>query len=347
MTDQRETNMTARARRVLAATMALLAVALPTACGDDDDGGSGSDDNVRIALLVGSVDNAYQASSLRAAEAEAKRLGAEITPYDAAFDVNKQVAQLEDVVGLGTSRFDGVALIPVDNRALVNATEQAIEAGLAVGVANGPVGDRFDTKDPQVEGVVTYVGVVWEQYGKRLANLVKQACEGVDPCNVALTTGLENWAPETAFKKVFKEQVASDPNIKVVAEPGPTGWSRDGGLKIIGDLIQSRDDLHVIVAADQALIGAEQALEDAGQLGKVKLIGLGGTDQSVEAIKSGDWFATIGQAPADEGRLVVRGIVEYVRNEKKAGGIDSQSLIVNDAEVTEEHVDEFKPQFQG
>lgn len=341
--------MTAHTWTRAAGLLAVLALGLVAGCGDDEEGGGGAatEDEVRIALLVGSVDNAYQASSLRAAEAEAEALGAEITAYDAGFDVNKQVAQLEDVVGLGPARFDGVALIPVDNRALVNATEQAIEAGLAVGVANGPVGDRFDTKDPQVEGVVTYVGVVWEEYGRRLADLVLQACEGVDPCDVALTTGLENWAPEAAFKRVFKAAVASQPNIEVVAEPGPTNWSRDGGLKIIGDLVQSRDDLDVIVAADQALIGAEQALADAGQLGKVKLIGLGGTEQSVEAIRSGDWFATIGQAPADEGRLVVRALVDYVRSEKATESVDSQSLIVNDAQVTKEHVEEFEPQFQG
>lgn len=303
---------------------------------------------VRVAVLMGATTNAYQAAALAAATDEATALGnVELTTYDAAFDPAKQVSQIEDVTSLGTSRFDAILLFPVDNNLPVDAVKAALAAGLEVGVADGVLGPLLTTKDIQIDGVSVQVGPVWSSYGERLARLTAEACEGIDPCNVIFTKGLTNWAPEVQYRESFGTEIAKSPNVHVVAEPGDTGYSREGGLKVIGDAIQANPSADVIIAADQALLGAETALDDAGLLGKVKLVGVGGTKQGVDRINAGIWFGTVGQAPADEGKLGLEGVVTAVRGGADVGGVDSQASIVNDAVITKEFAAQFTPQFEG
>ena len=48
---------------------------------------------------------------------------------------------------------------------------------------------------------------------------------------------------------------------------------------------------------DQAIVGVELAVKQHGDLGKIKLIGGGGTYQAVAGIKSGDWYGTVNYCP--------------------------------------------------
>ena len=48
--------------------------------------------------------------------------------------------------------------------------------------------------------------------------------------------------------------------------------------------------------------GAQQAVRGAGKLGKIKLIGNGGSCQAVAAVKKGTWFATYVGAEKSNGK---------------------------------------------
>lgn len=308
---------------------------------------SASGKRVKIAMLVGATTNAYQSASIDEAKKAAKRLNADITVFDANFDPAKQIAQMEDVIALGTGRFNAIALFPIDNIAPITVVKKAVAAGFKVGVSDAVLGPRLDTNKVQVKGVVVQASPVWSEQGKKLGKLIVAACRGIDPCKVGWVGGLKIWPPEGEMLKRIEATIKPNRNIDMSTRVGDTYYTREGGLKVIGTLIQSKPDLNVIVAADQALLGAEPALKDAGLFGKVKLVGLGGTLQSKQRIASGTWFGTVAQAPRAEGRIVVEGLVAAIRAGKVRGGVDTASLLVGKGVITKANVRKFKPEFSG
>ena len=45
------------------------------------------------------------------------------------------------------------------------------------------------------------------------------------------------------------------------------------------------------------IVGAEQAVEDAGLTGQIALVGNGGSEIAVEAVRDGRWFGTAATYP--------------------------------------------------
>lgn len=338
---------TGRPRRLLAAALIAGLVALLAAVAAFGDAQAAKPKQLKIAVLVGSATNAYQAASIKAAKAAAARLNVSLTIYDGAFDGAKQISQMEDVISLGTGRFDGIAFFPLDNVATVAVVKKAIAAGFTVGISDAVLGPRLDTKEPQVKGLAVQASPVWSLQGQKLGSLIVEACKGKNPCKVGWAGGLKIWPPEGMVLKNVKAVIAKSKNVRIAVNVGDTFYTREGGLKIIGTMIQSHPDLDVIVAADQALLGAETALKDAGMFGKVKLVGLGGSIQSKPRIADGRWFGTAAQAPATEGRLVIEGIVKQIRTGKGLGGVDTTTALPANGRITKANVAKFNPQFSG
>lgn len=332
-------------RRVAAALIAGLVVLLAGAAALGS--AQAAEKKLKIAVLVGSATNAYQAASIKAAKATAARLNVSLTIYDGAFDGAKQISQMEDVISLGTGRFDGIAFFPLDNVATIAVVKKALAAGFTVGISDAVLGPRLDTKEPQVKGIAVQASPVWSLQGQKLGSLIVEACKGKNPCKVGWAGGLKIWPPEGMVYKNVQAVLAKNPSVKIGVNVGDTFYTREGGLKIIGTMIQSHSDLDVIVAADQALLGAETALKDAGMFGKVKLVGLGGSIQSKPRIADGRWFGTAAQAPATEGRLVIEGIVKQIRTGKGLGGIDTTTALPANGRITKANVAKFNPQFSG
>jgi ABC-type sugar transport system substrate-binding protein len=333
-------------RRAAAVSIAALAVALACAAvlGNAQ---AAKPKQLKIAVLAGSTTNAYQAASIVAAKKAAARLNVSLTIYDGAFDGAKQISQMEDVIGLGTGRFDGIAFFPLDNVATIAVVKKALAAGFTVGIADAVLGPRLDTQKLQVAGLAVQASPVWNEQGQKLGSMVVEACKGKASCKVGWAGGLKVWPPEGMVYKNVQAVLAKNPSVKIVVNVGDTFYTREGGLKIIGTMIQSHPDLDVIVAADQALLGAETALKDAGMLGKVKLVGLGGSIQSKPRIADGRWFGTAAQGPADEGRLAIEGIVQKIRTGKGMGGINTTDGFPDQGRITKANVAKFNPQFSG
>ena len=57
-------------------------------------------------------------------------------------------------------------------------------------------------------------------------------------------------------------------------------------------MLQAHSDVNVMIGSSQAIEGAQQALKSVGKLGKVKLIGNGGSCQAIAGVRNGTWFAT-------------------------------------------------------
>ena len=94
-------------------------------------------------------------------------------------------------------------------------------------------------------------------------------------------------------------------NVEVVASP-EGGYTQATGLAAAQDVLQANPDVDVIIGSSQAILGAEQAVEDAGLTGRVALIGNGAPRQAVAAVREGRWFAIWADAESARARRRLR-----------------------------------------
>ncbi len=304
-------------------------------------GGSSAATPVRVAYLSFAVANTYDAPMQAAAQKVADTQGATMTVFDAANDPQKQFTQLQDAVSSGN--FDAIIVQAINGTALVPEIQKAISDGLKVVVMDQTVGPDLTTDQPQVDGLSANVIFVPADIGTKLGNLTKEACAGVDPCEIGYIYAIKVSALDTALRKAFDSAIAGS-TAKVVAE-GENFFTVDGGLKAAQDMLTKNPGIDVFVSADQGVIGASQAAEKAGA--KPKYVGYGGSDLGLAAVKSGAWFGDVMQAPVDTGTKAMEAAVAAVRSGTVTGAVNVLAGLPNAGVVNASNVDQFTAQWKG
>ena len=134
---------------------------------------------------------------------------------------------------------------------------------------------------------------------------------------------------------------------QVVAEGEGQYLGPDGGIKATQDILQITDSFDVMVGADQSIQGAAIVLADEGMAGKVKLIGLGGSEPAIEGVADGSWFGGVYGAPADEGRIAMEAMVQALADGTHVGGVDPLTEVPDDGLITASNVEKFTAQWKG
>jgi ribose transport system substrate-binding protein len=104
------------------------------------------------------------------------------------------------------------------------------------------------------------------------------------------------------------------------------GYTQADGLKAGQNVLQAHPDVNVIVGSSQAIEGVQQAVDDAGQAGKVALIGNGGSKQAVAAVKNGDWFAAYVIPEKQAGAKAAELAIAKARGEDVPDRFDTRQL---------------------
>lgn len=300
---------------------------------------------LNIAYLPGPASVPYFATQAEAIKEAAASQDATVTVFDAGLDANKQVSQLQDIVASG--KYDGAVIVPLSGAAIVPAVNAALESGMAIGAANVPIGTDPSSTESQVAGVAVYAGRPFTTTGQRLGTLTKQACADTNPCRVAFQFGLKASVYDQALHDGFMDEIKGETNVSVVAE-AENQYSSAGGLTAMQNLIQAHPDLHVVVAVDQAAVGVELALSRAN-ISNVKIIGFGGSQKAVDAVRTGRWFGDVVQVPKTEGTAALDGVIASLREKVTTGYVDpvAQSDGPADSIITEANASQFTAQYDG
>jgi ribose transport system substrate-binding protein len=120
--------------------------------------------------------------------------------------------------------------------------------------------------------------------------------------------------------KGFKDELAEqkkDKGVKVeIVAILPGGGVKDKSFKAAEDLVQAHPNLKGIFACnDPSALGAVAALEKAGKLGAIKIVGFDGMPEGKQAIKAGQIYADPVQFPDRIGRTAVQSIRKYFEGE--------------------------------
>jgi len=329
--------MNTRTRNGLALAMAG-AMALTAAAG-----AMAQDEEIEVAYMSASSANTWLGASKEAIDEIAAANGITVTEFDAQFDAALQTTQLQDAIA--ANRYDGMIVVALGGSAVFPDLEAAAEAGIKIVGMNQVIGDDFTTADPQTPALSASVMEPPLVRGERVGQLVLQACEGLDPCDVVYFYGIKGIPLDIAVKQGF-DAVTEGSTVNVVAEGEGQYLGPDAGLAQMQDILVGTTDFDVVVGADQSMQGAELALQDAGLLDQVKIVGFGGTAYAVDAVKDGRWFGDMFGVPATEGCLAMEALIEAL-NGNDLGGIDPALSVPDGGLMTGENVDQFTAEWDA
>jgi ribose transport system substrate-binding protein len=302
---------------------------------------------VNLAFFMASAANSYAQAQLEGVEEVAEGMNATVDTFDGQFDSQQQYSQLQDAIASG--RFDGFIVSPNDGNALAPVIEEAIAEGIIVGCILAPCGPSFETLKPQIEGQLIYAGIPFKQNGADIAEIVVQACQGKEPCEVAYIPGLPELPLESARLEGFQGVVNQHDNIELTVTSAGE-YLAETALPVAQDVLQANPNVDVIASSgDQMIVGAEQAVEDAGLADQVALVGNGGSEIAVEAVREGRWFGTAAAYPRSEGEVATEYVIRAIRGEDlEPIGLGSQDLSEGFGPlVTQENANEFESEWQG
>ena len=279
----------------------------------------------QIGFLI-TLDHPYWQNMRLGAEDEGRKLGVEVTVLNAREDPVLQIEQIKQMIA---RRADIVCLAPMKKEPLVRGVQMLNDANIPVIIVNREIGGGCE--------YVCFVGTDTYSGAATSARILAEAMGGkgqVAEFHQHLGTG-----PEIARSKALRDVLKDYPDIKIVARI-PHKGERDVVKTEMQTLLQKFPNLTGVYAhGDNFAIAAGQVCHKAGRP-DVKVVGMGGSEEAIEAIKQGLFTGTSFQQPEQEGRRAVQLAVKYLTGEKL-----EESYPIECPPVTKENAHLFKGQF--
>ena len=257
---------------------------------------------VGVSLLT--MTNPFFRDLGEAMKEEGTKHGMEVALAAGEFDVAKQRHQVADFI---VRRVNAIVLAPCDSRAIGTAIAEANRAGIPVftvdiaALGSGGKVESHIATDNLGGGRLAAQALIEALGGSgKVAILEHPEVESV----ILRTKGFE--------EELARQKQEKGVSIEIVAKL-PGGGVKDKSFKSAEDLLQAHPDLKGIFAInDPSAVGAVAALEKAGKLGQIKIVGFDGMPEGKQAIKEGKIYADPVQFPDRIGRQAIQSIVKYL-----------------------------------
>ncbi len=239
-----------------------------------------------VAFTVGDLSNPFFVLMGQATEAEAKKIGGKdvnVTVVSSAYDLNQQANQIENFTASNT---DIIIVNAADKSGIKPAIEKAKQAGrIVIAVDTGAEGG--------VDATITTNNV---QAGEVSCKYIADRLKGKG--NVVIVNGPP---VDSVIQRVSGcENVLSKyPDIKILSKNQNAEGSRDGGLRVMTDLLTTFPKIDAVFAInDPSGVGAELAANQA-QRKDFFIVGVDGAPEAITAIAAKDsiYAATATQNP--------------------------------------------------
>lgn len=342
-------------RALMLLLAAVLALGVLAGCGgdDDDDDAAPAEETTaaeepaeepeqevrQIAFFGFAAANSFAQATWAGVQDVAEREGVEARFFDPNFDAQTQVSQIQDAIASGD--FQAFIVQSNDGNAVVPAVQEAIAEGITVVGEFTPIGTRYDTIEPQVEGLI-FVGEPPTENGETLADMAVEACGDRDPCRVVYLEGFRALPLDNARTEAFTNRLAEADNTELIARV-EGGYTRESGLAAAQDVLQAHQQIDVMVGSSQAIQGAEQAIGDVGREG-IQLIGNGGSEQAVTAVQEERWFGCYIIAERDAGARAAELAIQAARGEEVPASFDTREL--QDPRGTRDNLGDYEGQYR-
>jgi ABC-type sugar transport system substrate-binding protein len=228
-------------------------------------------------------------------EKEAKKRGYKFTVVHAQAKIEKQLADVEDLVA---QKPDVLILGPIDVKGSAACLGVAKEAKVPVIVVNRDIAGTAG-KD-----YVTRLHSDFEWVGAKQAETIASAFPADKPIKVVELHGTPGGGNTIGLSKGFRDEMKKHPNMEIVASQ-LGDYTRATALKSMENIVQSMKGKFnaVFGHSDEEGIAAIQALKAAGvktgdgKDGSIVVVSNGGIKDAIKAVKAGELFATVTVSP--------------------------------------------------
>jgi ribose transport system substrate-binding protein len=279
-----------------------------------------------VCVTVGDLGNPFFVQIAHGAEAAAKKINPSVKfqSESSNYDVNNQTNQMDNFIASGASL---ILLNAADSKGIAPAVVRAKAAGVTVVAvdvgAEGGV-DATVTSNNKQAGQLD---------GKFVADRLKSKGQIV----------IVNGPPVTAVTDRvagFLEEIKKSPDIKILSQDQNAGGSRDGGLRVMTDLLTAFPKINAVFAInDPTAIGCDLAAKQA-QRKDFFIVGVDGAPDVVPSLKDKD--SLIAASAAQDPYTMAGKAVEIgydIMNGKKPA--QELTLIPVDL-ITKDNVDQYK-----
>ncbi|MGX1561909.1 ABC transporter permease/substrate-binding protein [Streptomyces sp. NPDC055506] len=263
--------------------------------------GSSAASTPKMGLSLSTLNNPFFVQIRAGAQAEAKKLGVDLTVTDAQNDASQQANQLQNFTSSGLG---AIIVNPVDSDAASNSVKAADKADIPVIAVDRVVNNaKLDTlvASDNVAGGELAAKSIGEKLGGKGKIVILQGQAGTSA------------ARERA--QGFANGLKAYPGIQVVAQQ-PADFDRTKGLDVMSNLLQAHPDVQGVIAAnDEMALGAIKAL--GSKAGKsVSVVGFDGTPDGLKAVEGGSLYASVAQQPSQLGKIAVDNALKALQGKK-------------------------------
>ena len=315
-----------------AATISILAMAL-TGCSAGSDDDSGSTGASKIAFVIKPLDNTYFGAMAEGAQAEADKLGVDLTVV-AAETVTDDSGQASKLNALVTSGYDCYVVNPTSQTNLLTGLVPVSQEGTPIINLDLPI-DLDAAKDAGVT-VTSYVGTnnttAGAAGGEAMLNLLEEGDQVAligglvaDPGNIARLAGFEDAVEgkleitQTVAADFDKAKAKSAASTIILGNPDIKGFFTPSG--------------------DMAM-GIQQAVDEAGLDDQIAVVGIDGTKDQLGDIIAGGQPAAIEQFPYLMGAQSIQACVAAIGGKSIPETVETPVLIAT-SENAQEALDAF------
>ncbi|MBV9674273.1 MAG: ABC transporter substrate-binding protein [Verrucomicrobia bacterium] len=224
-----------------------------------------------VALTVGDLGNPFFVQIAHGAEAQAKHINSKVkfTALSSNYDVNNQSNQIDNFI---SSNVNLILLGAADSKGIAPAVARAKQAGMvlvAVDVGSEGGVDATVTSDNKQAGAKGGAYVAERLKGKGQIVIIN------GPPVTAVSDRMEG----------FLQEIKKHPDIKILSQDQNAGGSRDGGLRVMTDLLTAFKQIDAVFAInDPTAIGCDLAAKQA-QRKEFFIVGVDGSPDIVPFLK--------------------------------------------------------------
>ncbi len=314
-------------KKILMVLLALLVVGSVFANGGSDTSSDSSQLKV-VGVTLGDIGNPFFYQMTLGAEAAAKKIGGDdvkVMIENAQYDLNKQVNQIDTFIANGAQI---IILNAVDFKGIAPAVRRAKEAGVIVIAA-----------DVGAEGGVDAT-VTSNNYdaGVQAGEYIAKKLDGKGSIVIV------NGPPVTAVTDRVQGAMyvfAKNPGIKILSDNQNAGGSRDGGLRVMTDLLTAFPEIDAVFAInDPTGIGCELAIKQARRESEMFVVGVDGSPDAEVVLADPDsiFEATPAQDPYAMAKMAVEVGWDIMQGNPPA----ETTILIPVTLITKENVASFK-----
>ncbi len=271
---------------------------------------------VKVGISMRTQNAPYYAALLAAVEKQAKALGLQTVSADANDDMLKQISDVEDML---SQNIDVLVMNPRDAKGLVGVTKEAAAAHIPVIIVDSSI----DESAP----VLTTIQSDNAENGRLIGDWLVSQVQGKD-LHIALLSGDQGNVVGEARRDGVMEGILEAQLRQLghagftVAGQGWGGWTQEGGVKAMEDLLTAHPDVNAVLAENDSMaLGALRAIQDAGKADKNILVfaAADGQKEAIKLIADGKYGATGLNDPAVIGKMAADLAVKAANKQIPAG----------------------------